>query len=153
MGALGTDAAIEAADVVLMDDKLSKIPFAINLSRKTVRIVWQNIVFALGVKLAVMILALPIIGIANMWMAVFGDVGVTVIAMLNARRARRIRPENAENAGTSQTGTLQASTSHAHSLNAGTSQAAASETGTSQITASEKGTSHEHSAGSTTAHA
>lgn len=112
MGALGTDAAIEAADVVLMDDKLSKIPFAINLSRKTVRIVWQNIVFALGVKLAVMILALPVIGIANMWMAVFGDVGVTVIAILNAMRALMIRPEHGENTSASNKKTLNVATSH-----------------------------------------
>ena len=112
MGALGTDAAIEAADVVLMDDKLSKIPFAINLSRKTVRIVWQNIVFALGVKLAVMILALPVIGIANMWMVVFGDVGVTVIAILNAMRALMIRPEHGENTSASNKKTLNVGTSH-----------------------------------------
>ncbi len=90
MGAMGSDAAIEAADVVLMDDEPSKIARAIALSRKTMRIAWQNIVFAIGVKVAIMILALPFFGIANMWMAVFGDVGVAVIAIVNAMRALRI---------------------------------------------------------------
>lgn len=85
MGALGSDAAIESADIVLMDDKLSKLPSAIRISRKTMRIVRQNIVFALAVK--AIILALGAFGIANMWTAVFGDVGVMVIAILNAMRA------------------------------------------------------------------
>ena len=85
MGAMGSDAAIEAADVVLMDDRPSNIARAIRVARKTMRIVNQNIVFAIGVKL--LILALAAVGIANMWLAVFGDVGVAVIAILNAMRA------------------------------------------------------------------
>lgn len=87
MGALGSDAAIEAADVVLMDDKPANIASAIRIARKTLGIVWQNIIFAIGVKVIIMILALPFIGIATMWLAVFGDVGVAVIAILNAMRA------------------------------------------------------------------
>ena len=87
MGGLGSDAAIEAADVVLMDDQPSKIAAAIRLSRRTLRIVRQNIVFALGVKL--LFLALGAFGLANMWEAVFADVGVSVIAILNATRALR----------------------------------------------------------------
>ena len=87
MGAMGSDAAIEAADVVLMDDKPSNIARAIQLARKTMRIVHQNIVFAIGVK--VLILVLAAFGIANMWLAVFGDVGVAVIAILNAMRTLR----------------------------------------------------------------
>ncbi|MGN0642428.1 MAG: heavy metal translocating P-type ATPase [Huintestinicola sp.] len=85
MGALGSDAAIEAADVVLMDDNPLKIATAIKISRKTLSIVDQNIVFALGVKFAVLILGA--LGLANMWAAVFADVGVSVIAILNAMRA------------------------------------------------------------------
>lgn len=85
MGALGSDAAIESADIVLMDDKPSKIALAIKISRKTMRIVRQNIVFSLAVKGIILILAT--FGIANMWTAVFGDVGVMVIAILNAMRA------------------------------------------------------------------
>ena len=85
MGAMGSDAAIEAADVVLMDDKPSNISKAIRLARKTMRIVWQNIVFALGIKIVILVLAA--VGIANMWLAVFGDVGVAVLAILNAMRA------------------------------------------------------------------
>ena len=84
MGALGSDAAIEAADIVLMDDKPSKIAAAIRISRKTLRIVRQNIVFALGVKFAVLILGA--LGYANMWLAVFADVGVAFLAILNAMR-------------------------------------------------------------------
>ena len=84
MGGLGSDAAIEAADIVLMDDKPSKISAAIAISRKTARIVRQNIVFALGVKFAVLILGA--VGRANMWLAVFADVGVAFIAILNAMR-------------------------------------------------------------------
>ena len=91
MGAMGSDAAIEAADVVLMDDKPSKIATAMKISHKTMGIVWQNIVFAIGVKIAIMILALPFIGIATMWLAVFGDVGVAIIAILNAMRALRVK--------------------------------------------------------------
>ena len=87
MGAMGSDAAIEAADIVLMDDKPSKIGDAIKIARKTMCIVWQNIVFAIGVKIVIMILALPFIGIATMWLAVFGDVGVSVLAILNSMRA------------------------------------------------------------------
>jgi len=85
MGSLGSDAAIEAADLVIMDDELSKLADIIRISRKTVRIVRQNVAFALIVKAAVLILG--IFGLANMWEAVFGDVGVTVIAVLNAMRA------------------------------------------------------------------
>ena len=88
MGAMGSDAAIEAADVVLMDDKPSKIAVAIRIARKTMGIVWQNIIFALGVKLLILILAA--LGIANMWLAVFGDVGVAMIAILNAMRAMHV---------------------------------------------------------------
>lgn len=89
MGAMGSDAAIEAADIVLMDDKPSNIARAIRVARKTIRIVHQNIVFAIGVKL--LILALAAVGIANMWLAVFGDVGVAVIAILNAMRAMNVK--------------------------------------------------------------
>lgn len=85
MGAMGSDAAIESADVVLMDDKPSKIALAVKLSRKTMGIVWQNIIFSLGVKGIILILGA--LGIANMWIAVFGDVGVLVIAILNSMRA------------------------------------------------------------------
>lgn len=87
MGGLGSDAAIEAADVVLMDDQPSKIAQAIAIARKTIAIARQNVVFAIGVKVAVLLLAS--IGLANMWMAVFADVGVTVLAVLNATRALR----------------------------------------------------------------
>jgi Cd2+/Zn2+-exporting ATPase len=87
MGGVGSDAAIEASDVVIMDDNLGKIPTAIALARKTHRIVWQNIVFALGVK--GVILVLGAFGIAGMWEAVFGDVGVALIAILNASRVLR----------------------------------------------------------------
>ena len=89
MGAMGSDAAIEAADIVLMDDKPSNIAKAIRLSRKTMGIVWQNIVFALGVKIAVLVLAA--VGIANMWMAVFADVGVAILAILNAMRCMNVK--------------------------------------------------------------
>lgn len=84
MGALGSDAAIEAADVVLMDDDLRKLPVAVRIARKTLSIVRQNVVFALGVKFLVLILSA--LGYANMWAAVFADVGVSVIAILNASR-------------------------------------------------------------------
>ena len=89
MGAMGSDAAIEAADIVRMDDKPSNIAKAIRLSRKTMGIVWRNIVFALGVKLAVLVLAA--VGIANMWMAVFADVGVAILAILNAMRCMNVK--------------------------------------------------------------
>ncbi len=85
MGAMGSDAAIEAADVVLMDDDPLKISKAIRISRKCLRIVYQNIVFAIGVKL--ICLALGAVGIANMWLAIFADVGVMILAVLNAIRA------------------------------------------------------------------
>ena len=88
MGGMGSDAAIEAADVVLMDDKPSKLPEAIKIARKTMSIVWQNIIFALAVKAAVLILGAT--GFAGMWLAIFADVGVTVLAVLNAMRAMRI---------------------------------------------------------------
>lgn len=91
MGALGSDAAIEAADVVLMDDKPSKIALAIRIGKKAHRIVNENIVFALGVKLLVMVLGA--LGKANLWAAVFGDVGVSVIAILNASRMLRIKDD------------------------------------------------------------
>ena len=86
MGAMGSDAAIEAADIVLMDDKFSKIAAAIEIAKKTLRIVRQNIIFALAVKALVLILGA--FGMANMWEAVFADVGVSVIAILNVMRAR-----------------------------------------------------------------
>ena len=91
MGGMGSDAAIEAADVVLMDDKPSNIASAIRIARKTLAIVKQNIVFALAVKVVIMILALPMIGISNMWIAVFGDVGVSVLAILNAMRCLAVK--------------------------------------------------------------
>ncbi|MDO5118203.1 MAG: heavy metal translocating P-type ATPase, partial [Eggerthellaceae bacterium] len=90
MGALGSDAAIEAADIVLMDDKPSNIARAIRVARKTLGIVKQNIMFALAVKIVIMVLALPMIGIANMWLAVFGDVGVSILAILNAMRCLHV---------------------------------------------------------------
>ena len=84
MGAMGSDAAIEAADIVIMDDELTKIPRVISIGRRTVRIATENIVFALGVK--ILVLLLSAFGIANMWAAVFADVGVTVICIVNAMR-------------------------------------------------------------------
>lgn len=89
MGGLGSDAAIEAADVVLMDDKPSKIAHAIRIARRTLRIAKQNVWFAIGVKVAVLIMAA--FGIATLWMAVFADVGVTVLAVLNAIRALKVK--------------------------------------------------------------
>lgn len=89
MGALGSDAAIEAADVVLMDDDPSKIALAIKISRHTLQIVWQNIVFALAVKAVCLVLGA--LGIAGMWLAIFADVGVMVLAVLNATRALKIK--------------------------------------------------------------
>ena len=84
MGAMGSDAAIEAADIVLMDDDPMKIVKAIKISRKCMRIVYQNIIFAIGIK--VVCLVLGALGIANMWLAIFADVGVMVLAVLNAIR-------------------------------------------------------------------
>lgn len=89
MGAMGSDAAIEAADVVLMDDDPLQIPKAVKISRKCLRIVYQNIVLSIVIKLACLILVA--IGIANMWLAVFADVGVMVLAVLNAIRALRVQ--------------------------------------------------------------
>lgn len=89
MGAMGSDAAIEAADIVLMNDNIESLPTAVRISKKTHAIVIQNIVFAIGVKVLIMILTA--IGIGNMWIAVFGDVGVAVLAILNATRAMRIK--------------------------------------------------------------
>lgn len=89
MGALGSDAAIEAADVVLMDDDPSKIALAMKISRHTLQIVWQNIVFALAVKAVCLVLGA--LGIAGMWLAIFADVGVMVLAVLNATRTLKIK--------------------------------------------------------------
>lgn len=89
MGGIGSDAAIEAADVVLMTDDLAKLPLAVRIARKTRRIITQNIVFALGVK--VLVLLLSLFGITSMWIAIFADVGVALLAILNALRAMRIK--------------------------------------------------------------
>ncbi len=89
MGGLGADAAIEAADIVLMDDQPGKIPLAVRIARRTRGIVMQNIVFALGVKAVVLLLSA--VGFANMWAAVFADVGVAILAILNAMRATRVQ--------------------------------------------------------------
>ena len=89
MGDMGSDAAIEAADVVLMDDDPMKIAKAIRISRKCLRIVYQNIVFAIGIKLICLLLGA--VGIANMWLAIFADVGVMILAVLNAIRALFIK--------------------------------------------------------------
>ena len=87
MGGFGSDAAIEAADVVLMDDEPGKLALAVRIARKTMRIARQNIAFALAVKLGVMLLG--ILGFANMWLAVFADVGVAMLCILNALRAMK----------------------------------------------------------------
>ena len=89
MGSMGSDAAIEAADVVLMDDDPRKIAAVVRISRKTMVIVKENIVFALGVK--ALVLLMGAVGVATMWEAVFADVGVSVIAILNAMRALRTK--------------------------------------------------------------
>ena len=89
MGGLGSDAAIEAADVVLMDDDPSKIALAMKISTKTLKIVRENIVFALAVKFICLLLGA--LGIANMWMAIFADVGVMILAVVNATRALGIK--------------------------------------------------------------
>ena len=89
MGAVGSDAAIEAADVVLMDDDPRKIGKAIRISRKCLRIVWENIIMALGIKGVCLILG--VFGIVNMWLAIFADVGVMILAVLNAIRAMYVR--------------------------------------------------------------
>ncbi len=89
MGSIGSDSAVEAADAVIMSDELSKIPEAIKIARKTISISWQNIVFAIGIKVLVMILGA--LGQANMWLAVFADVGVSVLAILNSMRTLRYK--------------------------------------------------------------
>ena len=89
MGGIGSDAAIEAADVVLTDDDPQKIPEAISISRKCMTIVYENIYFSLGIKLICLVLGA--LGIANMWIAIFADVGVMVIAVLNALRVMKGR--------------------------------------------------------------
>ena len=89
MGAMGSDAAIEAADIVLMDDDPKKIAKAIRISQKCIRIVYENIYFAIGIK--VLCLILGAVGIANMWIAIFADVGVMVLAVLNAIRALNVK--------------------------------------------------------------
>ena len=91
MGAMGSDAAIEAADVVLMDDDPARIALAMATARKCMAIVYQNIVFAIGIKL--LCLALGALGLAGMWLAIFADVGVMVLAVLNAMRAMIVRKE------------------------------------------------------------
>ena len=88
MGSLGSDAAIEAADIVIMDDDIGKLAGIIRISRRTLRIVRQNVFFALVVKAAVLFFGA--LGMANMWEAVFGDVGVTVLAVLNSMRALKV---------------------------------------------------------------
>ena len=87
MGGIGSDAAIEAADIVLMKDDINALVDAINVSKKTNKILWQNIVFALGIKILVMVLGT--FGIVNMWTAVFADVGVAIIAIINSTRCFR----------------------------------------------------------------
>ena len=87
MGGVGSDAAIEAADVVLMQDNIYSLVDSIQVSKRTSKILWQNIIFSLGVKIAVMILV--VLGLTNMWAAVFADVGVTLIAVLNSMRIIR----------------------------------------------------------------
>ena len=89
MGGIGSDAAIEAADVVLMDDDPEKLVDAVEIARKTVRISRENVIFALGVKAAIMLIGF--LGMMNMWLAVFADVGVAVIAILNSMRTMRCK--------------------------------------------------------------
>ena len=84
MGSMGSDAAIEAADIIIMEDKPSKIVDGIKISRRTLRIVYENLYGALGIKGTILLLSA--LGISNMWIAVFGDVGVTIIAVLNSLR-------------------------------------------------------------------
>ena len=92
MGSLGSDSAIEASDVVIMNDNLSKIITAIKISQKTNKIIKENLIFAITIKLLVLILT--ILGLSTMWEAVFADVGVALIAVLNAMRAMRMKEEN-----------------------------------------------------------
>lgn len=89
MGGLGSDAAVEAADIVIMTDQPSKIAEAVSIAKRTRAIVWQNIIFALGVKSVFLILGA--FGIATMWEAVFSDVGVTLLAVLNAMRVLKVK--------------------------------------------------------------
>ena len=89
MGAIGSDAAIEAADIVLMDDDPGKLALTMRIARKTMSIVWQNIVFALGVKAICLILGA--LGVAGMWLAIFADVGVLILCVLNATRAMSVK--------------------------------------------------------------
>ena len=89
MGGLGSDAAIEAADIVLMDDRISKLPLAVRIARRTVSIAKQNIIFALAVKLIVLILGA--FGYTQMWMAIIADVGVCLVAVINAMRTMHIK--------------------------------------------------------------
>ena len=89
MGTLGSDAAIEASDVILMDDNIKKIPTAIKLSKKIMQIVYQNIIFAIAVKIIVLILGA--IGIAGMWLAIFADVGVACLCIINAMRTLYVK--------------------------------------------------------------
>ena len=89
MGGVGADAAVEAADVVVLNDDLEKLASAVRISKKTVKNAWQNILFALGVKLAILVLAA--FGIASMWLAVFADVGVAVLCICNAMRMLRVK--------------------------------------------------------------
>ena len=84
MGAIGTDSAIEASDIVLMSDEINRIPLGISISKFTKKIIKENLIFALGVK--AIILLLSVFGLANMWMAVFGDTGVTLLTILNTLR-------------------------------------------------------------------
>lgn len=88
MGGLGSDVAIEAADIVVMNDHLSKIAQAIKIARQTITIARENIIFSIGIKVLVLILAS--LGLANMWLAIFADVGVTVLATLNAMRTMKL---------------------------------------------------------------
>ena len=89
MGGLGSDAAIEAADIVIMTDEISKISKAIKISRKTMKIVKENIIFAIAVKVIVLILSA--VGIATMWEAVFADVGVSILAIINSLRMLKVQ--------------------------------------------------------------
>lgn len=85
MGKVGSDVALEGADIVIMDDDLNKIPLVLQIAGRTRKILWENIIFALGTKVLIMILGT--LGIANLWLALFGDVGVALLALLNAKRA------------------------------------------------------------------
>ena len=91
MGGIGSDAAIEASDIVIMTDEMAKLPTAIRISNMTKKIVWQNIVLAIGVKILVMVLGT--LGIANMWMAIFADVGVALLAVINSLRVLAYKPQ------------------------------------------------------------